>query len=179
MAKLEASGAEAFLFGLANQVSSSEGVEFVPALTGLGAPYWWANAKGLITGLTRGSSKSHLARATLEAMALQNTDILTAMQKDLGKKLKSLKVDGGASANNLLMQMQADFMGMSVTRPQLIETTAIGAAYLAGLGIGYWESQAEIKKIWLLDRQYLPTWKAAQIKVRLQAWHRAVQRAAP
>lgn len=161
---------------LALQVSSSEGVEFVPALTGLGAPYWWAEARGMICGLTRGSTKAHVARATLEAMALQNVDVLMAMQKDLKKKLKSLRVDGGASANNLLMQLQADYMGMKVSRPELIETTSIGAAYLAGLGVGFWKSTAELKKIWKLDREFKVKMSTKDRSRRVDHWHRAVER---
>lgn len=161
---------------LAKQVSSTEGVEFVPALTGLGAPHWWPEARGLITGLTRGTTKAHVARATLEAMALQNTEILLAMQADLGKKLKSLKVDGGASANDLLMQMQADFMGMTVTRPQLVETTAIGAAYLAGLGVGFWASTEEIKKIWKIDNEFSSELAAKARAQRLLSWQKALKK---
>lgn len=159
---------------LASKVETSEGVEFVPALTGLGAPYWWPEARGVITGLTRGTTKNHIARATLEAMALQNADILLAMQKDLGKKLKSLKVDGGASENNLLMQMQSDYMGTPVVRPQAIGTTSIGAAYLAGLGIGYWKNLAEIQKIWKVDREFKSTMTVKDRKTRRDSWLKAI-----
>lgn len=162
---------------LARKVSSSEGVEFVPALTGLGAPHWRAEARGVITGLTRGSSKAHIARATLEAMALQNTEILQAMEKDLGKKLKGLRVDGGAAVNNLLMQMQADYMGTSVTRPKQIETTSIGAAYLAGLGVGYWSSLDEIKRIWMVDQEFKSHMSAKSRKARLESWQKAIAKA--
>jgi len=162
---------------LAASVPSSEGVEFVPALTGLGAPHWNAEARGVLCGLTRGSTKAHVARATLEAMALQNVDILTAMQKDLGKKLKSIKVDGGASANNLLMQMQADYAATEVVRPQIVESTAIGAAYLAGLGVGFWKSTDEIKKIWKNDRTFKVELSAKDRKARLERWNKAVQKA--
>ena len=161
---------------LAASVQNSLGVEFVPALTGLGAPYWDAEARGIICGLTRGATKAHLARATLEALALQNVDILTAMQKDLGKKLKGLRVDGGAAANDLLMQMQADYMGAEVTRPVAIETTAMGAAYLAGLGIGFWKSSDEIKKIWQTDRVFKVQISPSVRKARLHLWHQAVKR---
>jgi glycerol kinase len=163
---------------LARQVDSSEGVEFVPALTGLGAPYWWPEARGLITGLTRGSTKAHLARATLEAMALQNAEILTSMQQDLGKKLKALKVDGGASANGLLMQMQSDFMGMTVTRPRFIETTSIGAAYLAGLGVGFWSDLSEIQRIWQVEQEFKSQITVKQRKVRLKSWQTAIRKVA-
>lgn len=162
---------------LAASVPSSDGVEFVPALTGLGAPHWNAEARGVLCGLTRGTTKAHVARATLEAMALQNVDILTAMQKDLGKKLKSIKVDGGASANNLLMQMQADYSATEVVRPQIVESTAIGAAYLAGLGVGFWKSTDEIKKIWKSDRAFKVELSAKDRKARLERWEKAVKKA--
>ena len=155
-------------------VHSTDGVEFVPALTGLGAPYWLAEARGMITGLTRGSTKAHIARATLEAMALQNCDILFCMQKDLGKKLKSLKVDGGAVANNFLMQLQADYMGMNVTRPKMIETTAVGAAYLAGLGVGFWKSKKEIQKIWQKDCDFKSQMTNKNRQERIHHWHQAI-----
>jgi glycerol kinase len=162
---------------LARSVSSSEGVEFVPALTGLGAPYWRPEARGVLWGLTRGTKRSHIARATLEAMALQNSEILMAMEKDLGKKLKGLKVDGGASVNALLMQMQADYMGSSVTRPINIETTSIGAAYLAGLGIGFWSSLDEIQRIWRIDQKFDAHMSSKSRKARLLAWQNAVKKA--
>lgn len=162
---------------LASSVTSSEGVEFVPALTGLGAPHWNAEARGVLCGLTRGTTKAHVARATLEAMALQNVDILTAMQKDLGKKLKTIKVDGGASANNLLMQLQADYAATEVVRPQIVESTAIGAAYLAGLGVGFWKSTDEIKKIWKSDRAFKVAMSTKDRKVRLERWEKAVKKA--
>lgn len=161
---------------LARGVSSSEGVEFIPALTGLGAPHWRPEARGMISGLTRGTTRAHLARATLEAMALQNTEILLAMEKDLGKKMRGLRVDGGASANNLLMQMQADFMGTTVTRPQQIETTAIGAAYLAGLGVNFWSSQDEIKRIWKVDQEFRSHMATKNRKARLDHWQKAVKK---
>lgn len=162
---------------LAQSVQDSGGVEFVPALTGLGAPHWKPDARGLISGLTRGTTKAHIARATLEAMALQNADIILAMQKDLGKKLKSIKVDGGASANNLLMQMQADYVGVNVVRPELIETTSMGAAYLAGLGVGLWKDQKEIEKVWKKNHEFRSAMKPATRKSRLESWHEAVRRA--
>lgn len=164
---------------LARQVDDAAGVEFVPALTGLGAPYWWPQATGLITGLTRGTQKGHLARATLDAMALQNVEILSAMENDLGKKLKSIRVDGGAAINNLLMQLQADYSGVPVVRPRMIETTSIGAAYLAGLGVGFWSDTNEIKKIWQLDTKFQPLINRKQRTLRLQLWQLAVQRAKP
>ncbi|MCB0351536.1 MAG: glycerol kinase GlpK [Bdellovibrionales bacterium] len=162
---------------LAQEVSDSGGVEFVPALTGLGAPYWDAEARGMICGLTRGSTRAHLARATLDAMALQNLDILSAMQKDLGKKLKSLKVDGGATSNNLLMQLQADYLGQSISRPKMIESTVLGAAYLAGLGAGFWKNQSEIKKVWQLDQDFKPKISSKARIARVKSWHAAISRA--
>jgi glycerol kinase len=162
---------------LARQVSSSDGVEFVPALTGLGAPYWRPEARGVLWGLTRGTQRAHIARATLEAMALQNSEILMAMEKDLGKKLKGLKVDGGAAINNLLMQMQADYMGSSVTRPLQIETTSIGAAYLAGLGVGFWSSLDEIQRIWRMDQKFESHMSQKSRKARLVSWQAAVKKA--
>ncbi|MBC7420020.1 MAG: glycerol kinase GlpK [Bdellovibrio sp.] len=162
---------------LAHQVSDSGGVEFVPALTGLGAPYWNPHARGEITGLTRGSTKAHLARATLESMALQNADILLAMQKDLKKKIKRLRVDGGASANNLLMQMQADYLGSGVDRPQQIETTVIGAAYLAGLGVGLWKNLNEIRSIWKIDQEFKAQISAKALLKRRKSWLHAIKKA--
>jgi glycerol kinase len=162
--------------GLAKQVADTGGVEFVPALTGLGAPHWNADARGQITGLTRGTNKSHIARATLEAMALQNADILIAMQKDLNKKMKRLRVDGGAAKNNLLMQLQADYLQTIVDRPVQIETTAIGAAYLAGLGIGHWKNLNEIRSIWKKDSEFKPSISAKELKNRRDSWSKAVKK---
>jgi glycerol kinase len=161
---------------LAASVPNSEGVEFVPALTGLGAPHWKPEARGVICGLTRGTTRAHVARATLEAMALQNVDILRAMHRDLGKNLKTIKVDGGASANNLLMQMQADFSGTEVMRPQIIESTAIGAAYLAGIGIGFWSGIDEIKKIWKSDQSFKVNMKVKERADRIDRWEAALER---
>ncbi len=161
---------------LARQVNNTAGVEFVPALTGLGAPYWDAEARGQISGLTRGTTKAHLARATLEAMALQNADILRAMEKDLNKKMKRLRVDGGAARNNLLMQLQADYLQTAVDRPKQIETTAIGAAYLAGLGIGHWKNLDEIRNIWQLDGQFKPQISKKEFTKRMASWKFAVKK---
>lgn len=162
---------------LAQQVPDRGGVEFVPALTGLGAPYWWAEARGVLCGLTRGTTAAHIARATLEAMAMQNVEILIAMQKDLGKKLHHLRVDGGATANATLMQIQSDTLGVTVERPRNIETTAMGAAFLAGLGCGFWKNQEELRQVWGLDRDFRPQWGSKQRGLRLKEWQRAVQRA--
>jgi glycerol kinase len=162
---------------LALQVEDSGGVEFVPALTGLGAPYWNPEARGLICGLTRGTSRAHIARATLEAMALQNSDVLIAMQKDLKKKLKTLKVDGGAAENNLLMQIQSDYLDTQTIRPSNVETTSLGAAYLAGLGVGLWKDMSEIQKIWKEDKKFQPKISNKKRKERFEKWHKAIKRA--
>ena len=162
---------------LAKSVPSSEGVEFVPALTGIGAPYWNADARGLICGLTRGSTRAHIARATLEAMALQNVEILLAMQKDLGSELRSLRVDGGATANDLLMQIQADLLGVEVVRPAMIETTSAGAGYLAGLGVGLWTSLEQIREVWKINKSFKPKLGDEARATRLAAWQSAVRRA--
>lgn len=162
---------------LAFEVPDAGGVEFVPALTGLGAPYWNPEARGLLCGLTRGTLKSHIARATLEAMALQNAEVLLVMQKDLGKKLKKLKVDGGASQNNLLMQIQSDYLNASISRPSNVETTSLGAAYLAGLGVGIWKDLSDIKKIWKEDRSFESHMTAKDRETRFKKWRKAIERA--
>lgn len=162
---------------LASQVTSSEGVEFVPALTGLGAPYWNADARGLICGLTRGTTKAHIAYATLEAMALQNVEIIHAMEKDMGKKIKTLKVDGGATANQLLLQMQSDYLSAQVIRPKELETTALGVAYMAGLGSAFWSSTDEIEKLWIKQKDFLPRMQAKARNERIIRWKAAVKRA--
>ncbi|MBR3527935.1 MAG: glycerol kinase GlpK, partial [Bacteroidales bacterium] len=141
---------------LAASVPDNGGVYFVPALTGLGAPYWDQYAKGCVYGITRGSTAAHIARAALEGIAFQTMDIVDAMQSDSGVKLCELKVDGGASRNNLLMQFQSDILGCDVIRPQITETTGLGAAFLAGLAVGYWKSIDEIKSIWAVERRFTP-----------------------
>jgi glycerol kinase len=161
---------------LAAKVKDAGGVEFVPALAGLGAPHWNPHARGLISGLTRGTERAHIARATLEAMALQNTEILIAMQKDLGRELKGVRVDGGASANNLLMQLQADYLGVDVVRPKMIATTSAGAAYLAALGAGIFTDISDIKKIWKIDKTFKPKMSSSARSERLEHWSKAVQR---
>lgn len=161
---------------LAGSVTDHAGVEFVPALTGLGAPHWAPEARGTLTGLTRGTERGHIARATLDAMALQNADILRAMEADLGKRMKPLRVDGGAAANNLLMQIQADVLGRKLIRPQVIETTVAGACYLAGLGIGLWQSPAEVRRIWQAEREYAVQMNASTRRKRMDSWNCAVQR---
>ena len=161
---------------LALEVSDHGGVEFVPALTGLGAPHWAPDARGTLTGLTRGTTRGHIARATLDAMALQNADILRAMESDLGKRMRPLRVDGGAAANNLLMQIQANVLGRRLIRPQVIETTVAGACYLAGLGVGLWQSQSEVKDIWRSEREFSVSISASARRRRLASWSTAVQR---
>ena len=161
---------------LASSVNDSGGVQFVPALTGLGAPHWNPEARGVICGLTRGSTKAHLARATLEGMALQNVELLEAMQKDLGKKIKSVRVDGGAAVNNLLMQIQSDYVGTKCIRPLMIETTSAGAAYMAGLGHGIWKSYDDIRRIWQKDKEFVPQISVKARKERLVLWKQAVER---
>ena len=162
---------------LAGEVSDSGGVYFVPALVGFGAPHWDPYARGAIFGLTRGTTAAHLARAALESMAFQTCDVLTAMQKDAGIRLTELKVDGGASVNHALMQFQADVLGVRVCRPVVAETTALGAAYLAGLAVGYWSGPAEIVGNWALDCQYQPTMPVEERDARIARWQEAVRRA--
>jgi glycerol kinase len=161
---------------LAATVADHGGVEFVPALTGLGAPHWAPEARGTLTGLTRGAERGHIARATLDAMALQNADILRAMESDLGKRMKPLRVDGGAAANNLLMQIQADVLGRKLIRPQVIETTVAGACYLAGLGVGLWQGQAQLRKIWQAQQEFTAQISAGARRKRLSSWNTALQR---
>jgi glycerol kinase len=162
---------------LAQSVPDAGGVVFVPALSGLGAPYWRPHARGLLTGLTRGTTKAHLARATLDGIALQVDDLLRAMTKDLGAPLAELRVDGGASKNNLLMQRQADLLGVPCTRPTLSETTGLGSALLAGLGIGWWGSLEEVGASWSRDRTFLPAGDPAELAQTREAWDEAVQKA--
>ena len=159
---------------LAKKVPDSEGVYFVPALTGLGAPYWNPHARGQISGLTRGTTAAHLARATLEGIAFQNFDILEAMSKDAGIELSTLKVDGGAAANNLLMQFQADVLDREVIRPQFLETTALGAAFLAGLGVGIWADEAELEATWQEERRFERIMPAEHVQQKVNGWQTAV-----
>jgi glycerol kinase len=161
---------------LADRVADSGGVFFVPAFTGLGAPHWDATARGAIVGLTRGTTAGHIARAAIESIAFQVADLLTAMEADAGVKLKELRVDGGATVNTALLQLQSDLLGKPVVRPRTTETTALGAAYFAGLATGYWRSRDEIAEIWRADRRFSPKAPRAQVKTRLADWHRAVDR---
>ena len=162
---------------LAASVEDSGGVILVPALTGLGAPHWRPDARGIITGITRGTTRGHIARAALEGIALQNYDILKAMERDSGKPLQVLKVDGGASANDLLMQFQSDVLGVAISRPEIVETTALGAAFLAGLATGVWNSKAEIEKAWREQRRFDPTKDRTAIEEHLAHWDKAVGKA--
>lgn len=162
--------------GLASQVADTEGVVFVPALTGLGAPYWDPDARGELTGLTRGTTRAHVARAVLEGIAFQGVDILQAMQKDAGRKLKTLNVDGGASANDLLMRFQADVLAAKIVRPRFLDTTILGAAMAAGLGVGFWKSREEVLKTWQMDREFKPQMKSGERKRKLRDWARAIEK---
>ncbi|MEC8651814.1 MAG: glycerol kinase GlpK [Planctomycetota bacterium] len=162
---------------LAASVESSDGVVVVPAFTGLGSPHWRPDARGAITGLTRGTTRAHIARATLEGVALQNVDILRAMEKDAGQPLGTLKVDGGAAANDLLMQFQSDVLGVPIRRPQLLETTALGAAFLAGLGCGLWPDKAAITATWREDRAFTPQLADDEVAAHLARWADAVEKA--
>jgi glycerol kinase len=162
---------------LAEGVPDSGGVTFVPALSGLGAPYWDPHARGTIVGITRGTTRAHLARATLEAIAFQSAELIEAMEADSGIGLAELRVDGGATASNLLMQMQADLLGVPVVRPRVTETTALGAAYLAGLASGFWRDEEEIAALWAKDRVFEPAIAEAVRVERMGEWKRAVERA--
>jgi glycerol kinase len=162
---------------LARSVPDSGGVIVVPAFAGLGAPHWRPDARAAITGITRGTTKGHLARATLEGIALQNVDILRAMERDAGRPLTTLKVDGGAAANDLLMQFQSDVLGVEIARPQLVESTALGAAFLAGLGTGVWKDQDAIKNTWREQKRFKPTSDRAKIDEHLRRWDVAVAKA--
>ena len=152
-------------------------VYLVPAFTGLGTPNWDPYARGAMLGLTRGTTRAHIARAALEAIALQSADVFTAMSKDAGVSLQELRVDGGASKNDLLMQMQADFSGVPVVRPQVLETTALGAAYLAGLAVGFWSGTDEIASQWRAEHRFEPHMSPDARAAKLARWHKAVARA--
>lgn len=162
---------------LAGSVASAEGVYFVPAFVGLGAPYWDAYARGTLVGLTRGTTKAHIARATLDAIALQSKDVLDVMQRDSGITLSALRVDGGAAANDLLMQIQADVLGVPVQRPAVTETTALGSAYLAGLATGFWPDVATLASQWTIERTFEPQMGESEREAMVAGWQRAIQRA--
>jgi len=161
---------------LAQKVEHSDGVYLVPAFSGLGAPHWDPFARGLIIGITRGTTSAHIARAALDSIAFQSTDLLKAMESDSGISLKELRVDGGASVNNLLMQFQADLLGVPVVRPTITETTALGAAYLAGLAVGFWESTDSISKKWKIEKKFEPEMKTDLRADLLKGWTEAVNR---
>ncbi len=162
---------------LASSVADTEGVYVVPAFAGLGAPHWNQYARGTIFGMTRGTRQAHIARAALESIAYQTYDVLKAMEADSGIVLKELRVDGGATANDLLMQFQSDILQVPVIRPTVTETTALGAAYLAGLGAGYWGSVEEMQQQWAVDRRFTPAMDNNQVADLLKGWRRAIKAA--
>lgn len=160
----------------ANSVADTNGVYLVPAFAGLGAPYWDMYARGTIMGLTRGSNRAHLVRATLESIAYQVKDVINAMEEDSGLKLKGLKVDGGASSNDFLMQFQSDILNVNINRPKVVETTALGAAYLAGLSVGFYNNKEEIKNSLIIEKEFIPNMKEAKRNILYKGWKRAVSR---
>jgi glycerol kinase len=162
---------------LAAKVKNSEGVYFVPAFAGLGAPHWNQHARGTLVGITRGSTAAHIARAALDSIAYQTLEVLLAMQKDSGIDIRELRVDGGATVNNLLMQFQSDLLQAKVVRPKITETTALGAAYMAGLAVNYWSNINEVKQQWQMDRTFSPQIKASETDSLIKGWHRAVNAA--
>jgi glycerol kinase len=162
---------------LAASVPDTGGVIFIPALVGLGAPHWDASARGMIVGITRGTTAAHIARAAIESIAFQTNDLMQAMRADAEVPLAELKVDGGASRNNLLMQFQADILPAIVRRPVVSETTALGAAYLAGLAVGYWQDLSDVTKNWALDREFQPRMIEADREARFRQWNAGVKRA--
>ena len=161
---------------LARSVDSTDGVYVVPAFTGLGAPHWDGRARGTIVGMTRGTRREHIVRATLEAIAYQTRDVAEAMAADSGIELSALRVDGGAVKNNFLCQLQADIIGTDIVRPEVDETTALGAAYAAGLAVDYWESLDELRANWQVDREFTPEMDPATADARYDRWHEAVER---
>jgi glycerol kinase len=162
---------------LAASVPDSGGVYLVPAFAGLGSPHWDPFARGTMLGLSRGTTRAHVARAALESIAFQSAELLHAMERDAGQPLRELRVDGGASTNDLLMQFQADLLGTTVVRPRITETTALGAAYLAGLAVGYWSSRDELVSLWQVDRRFEPRMSREEAHARMQRWSRAIERA--
>ena len=162
---------------LARSVEDNGGVYFVPAFTGLGAPYWDQYARGIMAGLTRGVHAGHIARAALESIAFQVNDVISAMEDDTGMQIGELRVDGGAAVNDLLMQFQADLTGVPVIRPDSIETTALGAAYLAGLAVGFWEGVEEIRGQWVMDRKFEKGITESEKEALIRCWEKAVSRA--
>src|SRR2546421_2013504 len=161
---------------LARSVDSTLGVYLVPAFVGLGAPHWDAEARGALVGLTRGVTRAHVVRAALESLAFQTRDVADAMAADAGSRLSTLRVDGGAAANDFLMQFQADVLGVPVDRPRVVETTALGAAFLAGLGVGFWKSQADLERARRIDRRFVPKMKPEARDALYRGWRGAVGR---
>jgi len=161
----------------ANKVEDSDGVYLVPAFAGLGAPYWNQYARGMMVGMTRGTTSAHLARAAQDSIAYQTLDILNAMNADSGIDIKELRVDGGATANNTLLQFQSDLLQVPVVRPQITETTALGAAYLAGLAVGYWDDIEDIRKQWNVDKKFEPAMDPGKVAELTKGWKRAVKAA--
>jgi glycerol kinase len=162
---------------LAREATDADGVYFVPAFAGLGAPHWNARARGTLFGASRGTTSAHIARASLESIAYQSLDVLRAMEADSGIRISELRVDGGACANDLLMQFQSDILGVDVVRPQVVETTALGAAYLAGLTVGIYKDEAELSSLWKADRTFMPTMARAHAEAAMQRWEHAVRQA--
>jgi glycerol kinase len=158
-------------------VEHTDGVYFVPAFAGLGAPYWQPEVRGTMVGLTRGTTASHIARAALESIAYQTMDVLKAMEADAGMEIKELRVDGGATEDNLLMQFQSDLLNCKVIRPNVVETTALGAAYLAGLAVGYWKDVEEIQQLWESEREFTPGADLSTIKESVRGWKKAIHAA--
>ena len=163
--------------GLCREVPDTCGVYLVPAFVGLGAPYWDPYARGCLTGLTRGANRCHIVRAAVESMAYQTYDVLHAMEQDAGIPLAELRVDGGAAANSFLLQFQSDITGVPVLRPSILETTALGASYLAGLAVGYWADLSEIRRNWQVSAAFSPAAESEKIKKTLAGWHHAVRQA--
>jgi glycerol kinase len=159
---------------LASKVKDNGGLFMVPAFAGLGAPHWNQHARGSLFGITRGTTNGHIARAALESIAYQTTDVLKAMESDSGISIKELRVDGGATINDMLMQFQSDMLGVPVIRPKVYETTALGAAYLAGLAVGYWKNVEELQTQWLADKKFLPSLAKEDVQLLLKGWRRAV-----
>jgi len=173
---LQIIGSASEVEALAHSVDDTGDVFLVPAFAGLGAPHWDGHARAALVGMTRGTGRGHIARAALEAIALQSAEVFAAMSADAGVPLRELRVDGGASANNLLMQLQADILGAPVVRPRVTETTALGAAYLAGLAVGVWQDETEIAALWQVDRRFEPSWSSDRREARLARWRQAVSR---
>jgi len=160
---------------VAAEVPDSHGVSIVPAFVGLGAPHWDSKARGAITGLTRGANRAHIVRAALESIALQSADVLRCMESDTGVPIRQLKVDGGASVNDLLMQYQADILNIEVVRGKVSETTALGAAFLAGLAVGVWEQRESLRGLWEVERSFSPKWNARAREEAINTWQTAVE----